>query len=204
MASVLLAALSLFLRLVHLTWLEARQYAKSFYGSQTKQQDESTGPPRLSKPITQLNPSYDVVVIGSGYGGGVAASRMARATPRRSVCLLERGKERWPGEYPSNRWAALCEMRLTGHIRIPFRSIAFDFGKRTGLYQWFVGQGSKIFVGIGKTKSLVRYVNAIAKISRFRRHESFERRRLLAASSGGPASSRMAHRNTKPGISGRM
>ena len=41
---------------------------------------------------------YDVVVIGSGYGGGISASRLARAG--RSVCLLERGKEFLPGEFP--------------------------------------------------------------------------------------------------------
>jgi len=49
--------------------------------------------PRISKPLELLRPSYDVVVIGSGYGGGVAASRMARGDM--SVCVLERGKERW-------------------------------------------------------------------------------------------------------------
>ncbi|KAF4636343.1 hypothetical protein G7Y89_g1731 [Cudoniella acicularis] len=35
--------------------------------------------PRISKPVELLRNSYDCVVIGSGYGGGVAASRMARA-----------------------------------------------------------------------------------------------------------------------------
>ena len=49
--------------------------------------------PRISRPVELLRHSYDVVVIGSGYGGGVAASRMARGG--QSVCLLERGKERW-------------------------------------------------------------------------------------------------------------
>ena len=49
--------------------------------------------PRISKPVELLRPSYDVVVIGSGYGGGVAASRMARGG--QSVCVFERGKERW-------------------------------------------------------------------------------------------------------------
>ena len=50
-------------------------------------------PTRISKPLELLRPSYDVVVIGSGYGGGVAASRMARGG--QSVCVLERGRERW-------------------------------------------------------------------------------------------------------------
>lgn len=46
--------------------------------------------PRISKPVELMRHSYDCVVIGSGYGGGVAASRMARAGE--SVCLLERGR----------------------------------------------------------------------------------------------------------------
>ena len=49
--------------------------------------------PRLSIPVELINHQYDVVVIGSGYGGGVAASRMARGG--QSVCLLELGKEKW-------------------------------------------------------------------------------------------------------------
>lgn len=49
--------------------------------------------PRISRPVELMRPSYDVVVIGSGYGGGVAASRMARGG--QSVCLLELGREKW-------------------------------------------------------------------------------------------------------------
>lgn len=49
--------------------------------------------PRISRPVELLRSEYDVVVIGSGYGGGVAASRMARGG--QSVCVLERGQERW-------------------------------------------------------------------------------------------------------------
>ena len=33
----------------------------------------------LSSPSSALKPGYDIVVIGSGYGGGVAASRLSRA-----------------------------------------------------------------------------------------------------------------------------
>src|SRR5215813_2779550 len=47
---------------------------------------------------------YDVVVIGSGYGGAITAARLANAgmTPKLSVCILERGQE-WPiGQFPDN------------------------------------------------------------------------------------------------------
>lgn len=53
--------------------------------------------PRISRPVELLKRDYDVVVIGSGYGGSVAASRMARG--RKSVCLLELGRERWRTSY---------------------------------------------------------------------------------------------------------
>jgi NADPH-dependent 2,4-dienoyl-CoA reductase/sulfur reductase-like enzyme len=56
----------------------------------TKMQTDSY--PHLSLPFEMMRPEYDVVVIGSGYGGGVAASRMARAG--KSVALLELGWER--------------------------------------------------------------------------------------------------------------
>lgn len=35
--------------------------------------------PRLSLPTREMKTSYDVVVIGSGYGGGISASRLSRA-----------------------------------------------------------------------------------------------------------------------------
>ena len=53
---------------------------------------------KLGSPITSIKSKYDVVVIGSGYGGGIAASRCARAG--KSVCVLERGKEWLPGDFP--------------------------------------------------------------------------------------------------------
>ena len=52
----------------------------------------------IYSPIASIKTKYDVVVIGSGYGGGIAASRCARAG--KSVCVLERGKEWLPGDFP--------------------------------------------------------------------------------------------------------
>lgn len=150
MLSVLLAASLLLLRLACLIWREAHLYAGSLCAWWGARRADYKDFHRLSKPIAQLKPSYDVVVIGSGYGGGVAASRMARAIPRQSVCLLERGQERWPGEYPATLWAIISELRFTGRIKLLFTSFAFDLGKRTGLYHWVVGRGSNVFVGSGK------------------------------------------------------
>ncbi|MGH9470003.1 MAG: GMC family oxidoreductase N-terminal domain-containing protein, partial [Terriglobia bacterium] len=44
----------------------------------------------------------DVIVVGSGYGGAITAARIACAplSPKKSVCILERGRE-WPvGQFP--------------------------------------------------------------------------------------------------------
>jgi cholesterol oxidase len=45
-----------------------------------------------------VQPSYDAVVIGSGFGGGVAACRLAEAG--HSVCVLERGRRFGRGDFP--------------------------------------------------------------------------------------------------------
>jgi cholesterol oxidase len=48
---------------------------------------------------------YDVIIIGSGYGGAITAARLANAEwpgEKPSICVLERGKEWLPGDFPDN------------------------------------------------------------------------------------------------------
>ena len=45
---------------------------------------------------------FDVIVVGSGFGGAVTAYRLAEAGM--SVCLLERGKAYPPGSFPRSPW----------------------------------------------------------------------------------------------------
>jgi cholesterol oxidase len=56
----------------------------------------------LGTPWEQRKSKYDVVVIGSGYGGAITAARLVSAnlSPKPSVCILERGKEWQPGDFP--------------------------------------------------------------------------------------------------------
>lgn len=81
---------------------------------------------RLSRPIEKLKAHYEVAVIGSGYGGGVAASRFARAG--RTVGVFERGKERIAGEYPSTLASITEEIQADlPEGRIGSESAMFDF-----------------------------------------------------------------------------
>lgn len=94
---------------------------------------------RLSSSIEAIKDHYSVVVVGSGYGGGIAASRMARAG--QSVCVLERGKEFQPGEYPDTQAEATLEMQ----VHTPDCTL----GSPTGLYEFVVGDGINVFKGCG-------------------------------------------------------
>jgi choline dehydrogenase-like flavoprotein len=114
----------------------------------TYNDDNTKEYPRISQPVELLRNSYDCVVIGSGYGGGVAASRMARAG--QSVCLLERGKERWPGEYPSGFMDAFKQLHVSGEFAPGFlKGAMVEGGDPTGLYHLICGKGQNAFVGNG-------------------------------------------------------
>jgi cholesterol oxidase len=94
---------------------------------------------RLSNALTQLKPRYDVVVVGSGYGGGVAASRLARAG--KQVAVLERGREFLTGEFPSRFPEMRREMQVTSkHLRT---------GAETALFDVRVGEDMHVLVGCG-------------------------------------------------------
>ncbi|KAG9323929.1 hypothetical protein KVV02_004346 [Mortierella alpina] len=103
-------------------------------------------PPRIGLPLTKLKTHYDVVVVGSGYGASIAASRLSRAGKR--VCILERGEERWPGEYPEDTLKAASEVQFNGEHG--------QEGKRTGLYEIHKNKDQWAFVacGLGGTSLL--------------------------------------------------
>ena len=94
---------------------------------------------RLARPLDRLKPHYDVVVVGSGYGGGVAASRLARAGKR--VAVLERGREFVTGEFPSRFPDLRGEMQLTGK--------RMRLGSATGLYDVRFGEDMHVLIGCG-------------------------------------------------------
>ncbi len=95
--------------------------------------------PLLSRPWTNRAARYDVVVIGSGYGGGVTASRLARAG--KSVAVLERGQEFVTGDFPKRF------PDLKNQIRIS--SPRTTTGPKSALYDVRLGDDMHVVVGCG-------------------------------------------------------
>jgi len=94
---------------------------------------------RLALSLDRLRSHYDAVVVGSGYGGGVAASRLARAGKR--VAVLERGREFITGEFPRRFPDLRQQMQVTGkRVRL---------GPPAGLYDVRLGEDMHVLVGCG-------------------------------------------------------
>ena len=97
---------------------------------------------------------FDVVIVGSGYGGAIAAARLAGATdetyrnidgtPREiSVCVLERGREYLPGMFPSK----LAD--LAAHVRFSTEGGTCARGEREGLFDVRIGSDVSAVVANG-------------------------------------------------------
>lgn len=94
---------------------------------------------RLSQSLDAIGGRYDAVVVGSGYGGAVAAARLA--AQGLSVCVLERGREFLTGEFPSRFPDIRRELQTTGpRLRVGSRSALFDFRQ---------GEDIHVLVGCG-------------------------------------------------------
>ena len=95
---------------------------------------------RLAGSLSELRSTYDVVVVGTGYGGGAAACRLARAGL--DVAVLERGKELRPGDFPETAAAAAAPMQLQ-------RGDRRRLGSATALLDWRVSRDVVALVGCG-------------------------------------------------------
>ena len=70
---------------------------------------------------------YDAVVVGSGYGGSVAACRMSMAGIK--VCLVEKGRKWEANDFPTN------SLKLMSAVRIENKSLGVSFGPKDALFQ---------------------------------------------------------------------
>jgi cholesterol oxidase len=94
---------------------------------------------RLSRPLDALKSRYDVIIIGSGYGGGVAASHLARAG--KSVAVLERGREVLTGNFPAKFPDLKNDFQVQGKN--------FKTGSDTALFDVRIGEDMHVLVGRG-------------------------------------------------------
>ncbi|OZG74156.1 hypothetical protein BTA51_03805 [Hahella sp. CCB-MM4] len=91
-------------------------------------------PPResLASARSELKPSWEVIIIGSGYGGSIMAARLAEHF---DLAVLERGREWHPGEFPDTFGGVLGELKGSHHP--------------LGLYDYIPGADVDVLVGSG-------------------------------------------------------
>ena len=94
---------------------------------------------RLSQDISAAASHYEAIVVGSGYGAGVAANRLAKAG--KQTALIERGTERIPGEFPDSLLDAAREFQITRKAQ--------HLGSRTGLFDMRVQEDVSVLLGCG-------------------------------------------------------
>ncbi len=93
----------------------------------------------LARSLGEMKPRYDTIIIGSGYGGGVAASRMARAG--QGVCVLERGREFMTGDFPARFPDIKNELYIHGKKH--------SVGSETALFDFCHGKHMHVLTGTG-------------------------------------------------------
>lgn len=89
---------------------------------------------------------FDVVIIGSGYGGAVAASRLARARADGkplNICVLERGREFQAGDFPKDF------ARLPAEVRFETTNSDKALGFSSGLFDFHLNDDVSILRGNG-------------------------------------------------------
>ena len=91
-------------------------------------------------------PDFDVVIVGSGYGGAIAAAALAGSTDGQAVqrvCVLERGREYLGGSFPTR----LAE--LAGQVRLRTPAATGPMGARDALFDVRVGTELSAIVANG-------------------------------------------------------
>src|SRR5689334_10830028 len=92
-------------------------------------------------------PHFDVAIVGSGYGGSIAAARLAGALQadgtKLRVCVLERGREYVSGTFPEKFG------ELPGHVRIDRYDDPQPRGQPDGLFDFRLGPDVSALVGNG-------------------------------------------------------
>src|SRR5271168_926667 len=98
-------------------------------------------------PVADVLTTASVLIVGSGYGGAVAAYRLAGTPVKRErehgVLVLERGKEYALGEFP------MTMDDLPGHLRAVRNGQAQADAGEENLFDLHIGDGVDVLVGSG-------------------------------------------------------
>ena len=127
--------------------------------------------PRCRARTATWRARYDVVVVGSGYGGAIAASRLARAG--RSVCVLERGREFAAGRLPRR-----CRRR--GRASCRSGGAPAGSGAATGLFDLRAGDDLSVLVGLRPRRDVADQRRRGAAAARLGVRRALARRRSAA------------------------
>ncbi|MBA0607969.1 hypothetical protein Godav_020225 [Gossypium davidsonii] len=109
---------------------------------------------KMEKPDMVFNghDGYDAVVVGSGYGGSVAACRLSMAGVK--VCLVEKGQKWEAKDFPTNSFNIISALRMES------QNLGVSFGPKDALFQVYeqndslaamacgVGGGSLVNAGV--------------------------------------------------------
>ncbi len=100
-----------------------------------------------SQPSSKQENDFDLVIVGSGYGGAVAAAQLTDLCDENGkalrVCILERGKEYLQGMFPSSLSS------LAGHARFTSPFDKKPAGNRDGLFDIRAGKDINVLVANG-------------------------------------------------------
>ncbi|XP_050227475.1 uncharacterized protein LOC126677072 isoform X2 [Mercurialis annua] len=89
----------------------------------------------------EQNDGFDAIIVGSGYGGSVAACRLSMAGIK--VCLIEKG-QRWEAkDFPTNT------LQIMSSARLENRNLGFGFGRKDALFQVYQQNDSLAAVACG-------------------------------------------------------
>lgn len=90
---------------------------------------------------------FDLVIVGSGYGGAIAAAELSGCTDEDGrqlrVCVLERGREYLPGAFPAR------QADLAGHVRFATPDAPRQRGVYDGLYDIRSSEDAVVVVASG-------------------------------------------------------
>ncbi len=111
---------------------------------------------------------FDVVIVGSGYGGAIAAADLSACIDENgrqlSICILERGREYLSGAFPSR------QAELAGYVRFVTPDATRQRGTHDGLYdvRWSEDAVTVVASGLGGGSLINAGVMEMPKIEVFR------------------------------------